>query len=157
MNMLKNRGFNLFELLITIGILLLITMIIIPKLIDFQREQAIKNTTENIISLLSKAKSDSSSSLNSSNYGVHFTSSSIIYFIGDTFTESDPNNRQIDFESEVTTISGGIALNGGGNDIIFPRLTGDVVGYGTITIHLTSVPEREKTITVTKTGSISSN
>lgn len=159
---LKNKslisGFSLIELLFVITIIFLITIVVMPKLIDFQREQSIKNTAENIIVLLNKAKSNSNSSLNSSNYGVHFSNDNMIYFTGETFIENNPTNEIFAFESgvEIPT-TGGINLNGGGSNIIFPRLTGDVIGYGTITIQLTAKPERQKIITITKTGSISSN
>ena len=158
MKILQNKGFSLIEILIVIMVLTLISLVVIPGLINFQREQSLKNTTENIIALLNKAKSDSFSSLNSNNYGVHFTSTSATYFIGNTFDINDPNNQEIDFEKGVVTLtSGGINLNGGGNDVIFPRLTGDTVGYGTIVIHLTSVPARQKIITINKIGSVSSD
>lgn len=139
------------ELLMIIAILILIGMVAMPKLIDFQREQSIKNTAENIVSFLNKAKSDSLSSLNSNNYGIHFEDDHMIYFSGLTFSESDPGNEQIDFESGVTLESGV------GSNIIFPKLTGDVIGYGSIVIKLTALPSRTKTITISKTGSISSN
>ncbi|MDD3662826.1 MAG: hypothetical protein PHT84_03095 [Candidatus Pacebacteria bacterium] len=153
MKILENKGFSLVELLVIIVILFLLTIIVVPRLIDFQREQALKNTTENIISLLNQAKTDSLSSLNSSNYGVHFTTNSAVYFVGDTFNSSDLNNYQIDFDSGVAISE--INLNGGGDDVIFPKLTGDPIGYGTITLYLTSVPDRQKIISVSQTGSIS--
>lgn len=153
MKFLENKGFSLIELLVIIVILFLLTIIVVPRLIDFQREQALKNTTENIISLLNQAKTDSLSSLNSSNYGVHFTTNSAIYFIGDIFNSSDLNNYQIDFDSGVAISE--LNLNGGGNDVIFPKLTGDPIGYGTITLYLTSVPDRQKIISISQTGSIS--
>lgn len=153
MKILGNKGFSLLELITIIVVLFLISIVVVPRLIDFQREQALKNTTENIISLLNKAKTDSLSSLNSSNYGVHFTTNSAIYFIGDTFNSSDLNNHQIDFDSGVAISE--TSLNGGGNDVIFPRLTGDPIGYGTITLYLTSDPDRQKIITISQTGSIS--
>ena len=144
-------GFSLMELLIVMAILVVIALVAMPKLIDFQREQSLKNTSENIISLLTKAKSDSQASLNSNNYGVHFENDYMVYFLGNSFSESDPNNKVYDFENGV------ILGSGAGANIIFPRLTGDVVGYQSIVVKLTALPDRTKTITVTKTGSISSN
>ena len=104
MKILNNKGFSLVELLIVITILVLISLIAMPSLIDFQRKQSLKNTTENIISLLNKAKSSTSASLNSSNYGVHFESEYMVYFIGDNFLEEDPGNEQMDFESGVSFV-----------------------------------------------------
>jgi type II secretory pathway pseudopilin PulG len=151
MKIFKNSGFSLIELLIIMMILVLISAVTLPKLIDFQREQSLKNTSENIISLLNKAKSDTSSSLNSSNYGVHFETNYMVYFIGNNYSSQSSSNERVDFETGVTLLSGV------GSNIIFPRLTGDVIGYRTIVIKLTALPSHQKTITITKTGSVSSN
>jgi len=154
----NNKGFSLIEMLIIVAIMFLVSLVAMPSLINFQREQSLKNTTESIVSLLNKAKSDSFSSLNSNNYGVHFENNYMVYFSGSTFEESGPDNRTIDFESGTSLlVIGGINLNGGGEDIIFPRLTGDTIGYGTIVIQLTAKPDNKKTITISKTGSISSD
>ncbi len=151
-------GFSLVELLVIISIMILIGLVVMPKLISFQRNQAIQNTATSITSLLNKAKSDSNSSLNSNNYGVHFESEYMVYFVGNTYSESDPNNQRVDFDSGVRTLgSGGVNLNGGGDDIVFPRRTEDVIGYGTIVIQLIAEESTQKTITVSKIGSISSS
>lgn len=146
-----DTGFSLIELLIIIAIMVIVGTIAMPKLINFQRGQSLKNTTENIIGLLNRAKSNSNSSLNSENYGVHFESDYMVYFVGDTYSSQSSNNERVDFESGITLLSGN------GSNIVFPRLTGDVFGYGTITLKLTALPARTKTITITKTGSVSSN
>lgn len=149
------KGFGLVDLLIILGVMLVLIIIIAPKLIDFNREQSLKNTTENIIAILNQAKNDSLSSLNSNNYGVHITSDSAIYFTGDTFDPDDSTNIEVIFDSGVAINE--INLNGGGDDIIFPRLMDDVLGFGTFNIYLTSVTSRHKIISVSKTGSISVN
>lgn len=157
MNFSSNKGFSLIELLVIIVILILISLVVMPSLIDFQREQALKNTTENIVSLLNKAKSDTLSSLNSTTYGVHFESKKMVYFEGDSYSSGNSNNQEIPFESGVEIPSGGINLSNGGSDVVFPRLTGEVNGYGTITIELTALSTRQKVITINKIGSISSS
>lgn len=93
MKKLQNQGFNILELIIVMTIIILISAIVMLKPIDFQREQSLKNTTENIMALLNKAKSDSFSSLNSNNYGVHFNYGNMIYFSGGTFSKNDANNQ----------------------------------------------------------------
>ena len=158
MKNIYNKGFSLIELLVVIAILVLIVAVAMPKLIDFQRAQSLKNTTENIVALLNKAQSDSYSSLNSSNYGVHFESDRMVYFIGSIYSEGKLSNVIVDFESGVEIPDdGGINLDGGGSDIIFPRLRDNIIGYGIITIGLTSDPSRQKVITINKSGSISSS
>ncbi len=151
-----NKGFTFIELLIVIAIIGILSLITIPNLSNFRKEQALKNTTENVITLLDKAQSDSLSSLNSNNYGVHFASNYMVYFVGSTFSNTNPNNKKVDFEPGVAIpLNGGINLNGGGSNIIFPRLTGNVVGYGTIILQLTNKPTHQKIIKISKVGSVS--
>lgn len=157
MKIMKNdRGFTFIELLIIISIIGLISLVTIPSLSKFKTEQALKNTTENVITLLNKAQSDSLSSINSNNYGVHFGSNYMVYFIGNTFSNTDPNNKRSNFEPGVSIpLINGINLNGGGSDVIFPRLTGNVIGYGTIVLQLTNKSSHQKIIKITKVGSVS--
>lgn len=154
----NKRGFTLIELLMVIVIIGIISLISFPKLTDFKNEQTLKNTTEDVMALLNKAKSDSLSSLNSSNYSVHFETDRMVYFIGDIYSENSSGNEIIYFEPQVNIpTTGGINLNGGGNNVIFSKLAGNVIGYGTIIIQMTSDETRQKTITIEKTGAISSN
>ncbi len=156
MKILNNKGFTLIELLLAIAVLASIGLIVMPSLTNFQKKQSLKNTAENIVTLLNKAKSDSLSSLNSNNYGVHFESNQMIYFTGNNFSPGNINNKKVGFASGVVIPPiGGIGLNNGGNDVIFPRLTGDVVGYGIIVIQLISKPTSQEIITINKLGTIS--
>ena len=157
MKIIINKGFTLFEMIIVISFIILLAMIAIPSLSSFRKEQALKNTTDDIISLLDKAQSDTQISKNSTTYGVHFETNRAVYFVGSSFSEPNANNIQIDFDSTVNIPSGGLSLNGGGSDVVFARLTGDTIGYGTIIVSLVSDATKQKTITINKTGIISSN
>jgi len=149
------------EIIVVIAIMAIIISIIVPNLANFRNEQALKNATADIMSLLNKAKSDANSLSVDTNYGVHFETGRAVYFVGDSFTEPNVNNKEVIIPSSVSIPLGGISLNGGGSNIIFTRLTGDdrgyVTGYGTITLQLTSNPTRTKVITINKSGSISVN
>ncbi len=154
----NNFGFTMIELLIAISIIGIIVAITMPSLVEYRKKQSLKNTTENIVSILNKAKSDSVNSLNSLNYGIHFGSDYLDYFIGTTYNPIDTNNKRTNFENGVTLLSpDGLNLDGGGSDIIFPKLIDPVIGYGSITIEVTTDPSMSKTIIVSKIGSISSN
>lgn len=158
MKISTNKGISLIELLVVVVIISIMVAIIIPSLSTFRNQQALKNTTEDVISLINKARQDTLSSLNSTNYGVHFESTRAVYFSGPTFTEPNSNNKERKFNSLVKIpTSGGINLNGGGSNIIFTRLTGDTSNYGTIVIQLSSNVAQNKIITINKTGTTSSN
>ncbi len=157
-----NKGITIIEIVIVIAIIGALSAIIFPSLSKFRQEQALKNTTADIISLLNKAKSDADSLTIATDYSVHFESGRAVYFIGTSFTEPNATNKEVTLDSSVTIpASGGINLNGGGSDVTFTRLTGDargyVTGYGTIIVRLVSDSSRQNTITINKTGSVSVN
>lgn len=158
MYILKNKGISIIEILAVISIIAILLVIVLPNLSNFRNERTLTNTTQDIISVLNKAKSDTTSSLNSNSYGVHFETDRVVYFIGTTYNGADAGNIVTSIDSSVTIpLSGGINLNGGGSDVMFTRLTGDTTNYGTIVVRLTSDATRQKTITVSKTGAVSSN
>lgn len=158
MNILKNKGISVLEILIVLSIIAVLASILLPSLSLFRREQTLNNTIGDIVSLLNTARNNTISSLNSNNYGVHFQSDRAIYFTGSVFDSGDVTNVPFVFDSSVNIPSvNGINLNGGGSDIVFTRLTGDTTNHGTIIVTLTSDSTHQKIITISKTGSISSN
>ena len=157
MKTINNRGINLLEIIVVIGIIALISAITIPNLSAFKKQQALKNTTEDIVSLLNEARNSTISSKNSTNYGVHFEEDQASMFSGTAFT-SNSSEKQIDFDQAVMIEKDtDVNLSGGGDDIIFERLTGNTTNYGTITIRLVSDASKIRTITASSIGIISVN
>ncbi len=158
MKIIKNKGISILELLIVLAILAIIVSFIILNLTKFRNEQALQNTTSDIISLVNEARTKTISSIDSTTYGVHFETSRAVLFAGSSFTEPNSSNKQVDINSAVSIpSSGGINLNGGGSDVVFTRISGDTTNYGTIIVRLVSDATRQKTITINKTGIVSSN
>lgn len=148
-----SRGISVIEILIVIAVIGILVAIVVPNLTRFRNEQALKNTSADIISLLNEARSNTISSVNSSQYGVYFESGRAVLFVGSTFTEPNSTNKELSFSSAVTIqSSGGISLNGGGSTVVFSRISGDTSNYGTITIQLVSDSSRQKIITIGQTG-----
>ena len=157
MNILKNKGISIIEILVVISLIILIASIVIPNLSEFKKQQALKNTTEDIVSLLNEARNSTISSKNSTTYGVHFEEDSATLFPGVSFADN-VNNKQIDFDtSTIISTDDGINLEGGGDDIVFERLTGNVANYGTIIVQLASDTTKTKTISVSSIGVVSVN
>jgi prepilin-type N-terminal cleavage/methylation domain-containing protein len=154
---MKNKGITLIEIIVAISILAIIIAITIPSLSNFRNEQILKNTTEDIVSLLNQARNQTLASKNSTNYGVHFDVGNIIFFNGGVFSDSDPNNKVITLDDAVSIPEAGVSLNGDGDDVIFNRLSGDTNQFGIIMIQLNSNASAQKTITISKTGVVSSN
>lgn len=153
----KNRGISLIEILVSISIIAILSVIVALNLSKFHNQQVIKNTTADVVSLLNKARNDTISSKNSNTYGIHFQSNIVTLFTGTSYNVSS-SNEIINFDSTVTIPSiGGITLNGGGSDIVFQRITGDTVNNGTIIIQLSSDATQQKIITISSLGIISVN
>ena len=151
----ETRGMTVIELLVVvvvIGILLLITL---PQFFKIRERQMVKNAVAEILSSLGKARSQTLSSLNSSEYGVRFESNQVIIFKGKTFSSGAPDNEVANITSPASitsvTLSG---VSGGSGDMYFNRLSGVPSKTGTITI---SASSNSKIITISATGTVSSN
>ena len=151
-----NKGISLIEILIIICIFSIICAIIIPNFSGFQKQQALKNTSEDIVSMLNEARNDTISSKNSNNYGIHFQNDRAILFSGLSFNQSSII-KQINFESPVEIpINNGVNI-GGGNDVIFNKITGETAQSGNIIIQLINDSTRQKIITINSAGIIDVN
>lgn len=156
MYLIKNKGITIIEILIVIAIIGIISSVVLLSLSSFRNEQALKNTTIDIVSILNKARQKTLSSVNSNNYSVHFESDRAVLFTGETYSAVDSTNEVIPFSQAVSIpISGGLNI-GGSSNVTFERLTGDTIG-GTIIVRLISDVTQQKIITINKTGVISSN
>ncbi|MEI7688807.1 MAG: prepilin-type N-terminal cleavage/methylation domain-containing protein [Candidatus Nomurabacteria bacterium] len=156
-NKYKSSGFTLMEILIIIAIVTVISSIVLFNLSNFRNEQDLKNAEMEIVSLLDKARQNTLSSVNSNNYSVHFEVDKAVLFSGSIYSALDSSNEKINFNANVSIPAiDGINLGGGGNDVTFERLTGETMG-GTLILRLKSDASKQKTITINKTGLISSN
>jgi prepilin-type N-terminal cleavage/methylation domain-containing protein len=158
MKNIKNKGISLIEILIAVSIIAIISAIAVPNLSKFHNQQALQNTTEDVVSLLNEARNNTISSKNSNTYGVHLETDRAILFTGTTFNSNDSSNVPVIFDTAtIIPATGGISLNGGGSDIVFNRITGDTANYGTIIIELISDNTQQKIINISKIGIIDSN
>jgi hypothetical protein len=101
---------------------------------------------------LNEARALTLASYDNTVYGVHLLPDRATLFKGNTFSSSDPDNKVNVISSRVSISN--IVLSGGGNDIIFQRLTGKTGQNGTITLSLISDPSKSKTITIQVSGII---
>lgn len=157
----NNKGITLIEIIIIIAIISIISSIVLFNLSLFRNEQALKNTTIDIVSILNTARENTLSSLNSTNYSVHFETDRVVLFTGSIYSASLSTNEVTIFSpSVIIPLTLGINISGGGNNITFERLTGEVINGtidSSIVIQLASDATQQKTITINKTGVISSN
>jgi Tfp pilus assembly protein FimT len=155
-NYLKNqRGVSALELITVISIILILIIIVFSKFSSVREGQVIKSAVEGVLSSIDRARGETLSSLNSSEYGVHFQSDKVIIFKGKVFSAGDSLNESIDLTTpaSITNVTFG-GVSGTSGDVYFNRLSGMPSTTGTISINTGSY---SKIITISATGSASVN
>ncbi len=153
-----NKAFTLIEMMIVVAIIIIISAVVITNLSSLRKQQSLKNTTEDIVTLLNEARLKTISSQNSTNYSVHFETNKAVLFTGRIYNQSDITNEQMLFDSYVEIHSpSGINLNGGGSNVAFERISGETSQNGTIVVSLISDASKQKMITISQTGLIKNN
>lgn len=148
-------GFTVMEFLIALSILAVLTTIVFTSMSAFRSSKALQTVSEEILSLLDEARGNTLSAKDSYAYGTHFESSIMVLFRGATYSSSDPNNKTVDIDGAVEISS--ISLAGGGQEVLFQKLTGKTSQSGIITIRLKSDNSKTKTIVMEASGVASSN
>lgn len=150
--MRHSQGFSLIEVVVASAIAVILAGITFTAFINVNRQQALDKTRVMVIGILEQARSNSISSKNSQYFGVHVATSTLTLFEGTAYNSASATNTVFYLSSFVGLSS--ISLNGGGNDIIFGRLTGTTSNYGTIIYSLSTDSTQNKTVTVQPTGII---
>jgi len=152
---MRERGLTVIELLIVFSILGILASIVTVSFSGFRNNSILSVETENIVSLISQARTDTLSSKDDTVYGIHFENDRVVLFKGATFTEPNPDNIEIELDGQININN--ISLNGGGDDVLFKRLTGKTDEHGTITISLTTNASSSRLISIYSTGLVDVN
>jgi len=147
-------GFSFIELFIVLSILAILIAIILSTFVSIRKNEALNKDTENIVQILRQARSETLTSQNASQYGVHFSAQMITIYTGPTYSSPNATNRDFILGEDDSIIT--INLASGGNNIIFNRLTGETNQNGIIVVS-SPTTGRTKTVTVYKTGLVESN
>ncbi len=144
------KGFTLIEILVTISIAAVLFAIIVSGFSGLRNNSDLQSAVEDSVSYLQETRANTLSSNNANVYGVHFESGKFVLFVGATYDPASATNKNRLLPSSVEINS--ISLNGGGNDVVFKRLTGETSSHGTVTFRLTSNTSVTKTINILSTG-----
>jgi len=145
----RNNGLTILEVLISAGIITLLSAIVIIGLLPLQKQTDVAITSQQIITTLQLARNRALASVDDESYGVHFESNLYVLFTGTTYSASDPDNevRQLSSDIEINNIS-----IGGGDNVVFDRLIGTTSNSGSITLRQISDPTDNRTISILPIG-----
>ncbi len=146
----KKKGFTALELLMVVAIMALLAAIIISPFAAFRNSKVLDTASEQSLALLSEARGNTLSAKDGYQYGVHFEASQIVLYRGATYSGVDVNNKAVVLDGALEVSS--IALNGGGSDVLFEKLSGKTAKSGTIVIRVKNDTTKLRTITITGTG-----
>lgn len=150
---IKAGGFTLVEIIIVIFILAILAGAAIAAFRFFQRGAALNDNAEQISNTLRLAQNRAISSLNASSCGIHFENSRYILFYGSPYNSSSASNEIFNLPSGLEIYA--VNLAGGGQEIIFDRLTGRTSQAGNVGLRMASDHSQSKTIYVNSAGQIS--
>jgi Tfp pilus assembly protein FimT len=143
------QALTLIEILFVCAILGILLFIVTSVFSSIAKKQSVESDASLILSVLNQARSQTLSSQNASQYGVHLASSTVTLFTGPTYNPADTSNQVYFLNQRDTVLT--VSLNGGGYDVVFLKLNGETTQDGTLTI--TSLQASTvKTISIFKTG-----
>lgn len=153
----KNRsGFTLIELIIVISILAVLSTIVVVDFVSYKKNSDLDNSTQEFAGILRLAQSKTLSSENYKQYGVYINTAVVpnqyTLFTGYSYALRTTSLDQIYFLQPSMEFYG-ISL-GGGNEIVFDRLTGASDESGSVSIRVKADTSKNKTVYVSSSGAV---
>ncbi len=140
----------MIEMLIVVAIISILAGITLETFFTANKTQALEKDTASIKAILERARSLTLSAYVDQPYGVHLQSDRVVLFRGSSYDASTSTNN-VEMLNAAVAISAH-TLAGGGDDVLFQRLTGKTDNSGTITVSLLSDSSKFFTITINSTG-----
>ncbi len=125
------RGLSILEVLVVLAVVGVIASIVVPQFGKTRENQVLKSAVADVLSSVDKARGETLSSLNSSEYGVRFQSDKVIIFKGKVFSAGASDNETISITTpaSITNVTLG-GVSGATGDMYFNRLSGSPSASG---------------------------
>ncbi|OGY22661.1 MAG: hypothetical protein A2126_01585 [Candidatus Woykebacteria bacterium GWB1_45_5] len=125
----RGLGFTLIELILVLALLTTVLAVATVNLFKPASQAKIDTVATDVTSILREAQNkaintDTGGGATSSEYGVHFEADKYTLFKGSVFNPNDPTNFVVDTPQAIT-----IAPNLTSNNVIFQRISGEVLGF----------------------------
>lgn len=148
----QQSGFTLIEILIAVAIMVLLSALTIAAFSTLNKQVSLDTTSQNILSVLRRARSQTLASENESTYGVHFETSKYVLFKGTSYTNGAAYNKEFNLsETEIYAVT----LAGGVSDVVFDRIRGTTSQSGTVSTRLSLDTSKTNTVSIDPSGQVS--
>ncbi len=140
---------TLLEILISVSILVLIVSISTKTFTSFFSSSQLDQSVQGAISILEKAKEDTIGGKGGNSYGVHFATTSITIFSGNSYVSGTNGNIVQNLPNGIEVSS--INLLGSDANVVFSPISGETSSSGTI-VFLNTRDNSTSTIRIYATG-----
>ena len=144
----NSNGYSLVEMVVAIAIVVVVISIITSTFVGFSNQQSLEKDIDVVQSYVEKARQQTLSSKNTSQFGVHFATTSVTLFQGTVYASS-PSTTVYNLSSKVMMASSSIASLA--NDIYFQKISGEPNATATITFNLVG-SNNTKSVIIYATG-----
>jgi type II secretory pathway pseudopilin PulG len=146
------KGITILEIIVIISILMILTTASVSNLSTYRSKQVLNGESAQVLSILNKARSQTLASKSQLSYGVRIEADRVTFYPGPTFASVPASHEEYILHHTLGITD--IALNGGGSDVLFDRLTGEAPAYGTFRISFTEDATQYHIISISQTGFI---
>lgn len=145
------KGFTLLELLMVVSILVLLGTASLASFVNSRNIRDLTTFGQNVVSILKLAQSRALAGENNSQWGVRLESGRFILFQGVTYAGA-ANTQIYVLPSHIQIWN--IALAGGGQDVIFKKLTGRTDQSGIFELQAATDASKIFSVTVDASGKV---
>ncbi len=151
MNLKSQKGFTMVEIAIVVILIAAAVGLSILYLQSSQVRADVNAEVTDFVGNLRLAQSNAKAGLNNTSHGVHLEADSYTVFQGDVYAALDPLNFTVELPPTISIEN--IALNGGGNNIIFDPPQGETSTFGTLQFNSAQI-NKTVDITITSIGTV---
>ena len=147
----NKKGFSIIELIIVIGIIASLGMMGLVSFTGLRNRSQLTSSGQEALSVLRTAQAKTLAQEEGFSWGVHLASDKFILFKGTDFSASTTTQEYI--LPSILEIAD-INLNGGGQDVLFNKITGATGQYGTFSVQVKNSPSTKIPIAIDQSGKI---
>lgn len=145
------NGFTLIEILLVVGILTLIGAVSIASFVNSRNVRELNTSGQNLLSVLRLAQSRVLAGEGSDTWGVRLEQARYILFQGTDFASSGTTTiYTLPDNLEIVNIN----LSGGGQEVVFKKLTGETEQAGTFDLRIKNSATLTYPITIESSGKV---